>query len=448
MFTSTHRWVSDEALKFLPTQATTGGLDFVRYMGNREWLIEASGAASHVTGDARAITALQTRSVHYFQRPGTSHLGVDPTATSMSGHGGRVLVGRSESGRFRLANNLRWFSPRFEINDVGYLRQADLIANEIAIGWSEARPRGILRNWDVQVERDDHWDFGGLQTRSGYSVETGAQFTNRWRASGELRSDETVDTRALRGGPALRLGRVWSTEFSLGSDSARRVSANVSLDRSWTSDGDTAAWEYGTTLRLRPSNRILLTAAAGFTTSANDLQYVTTRSAGGTPRWLLGRIDQRVWETTLRANLTLTPELTVQIYASPFLATGRYSAFRRATDTLAASYEQRFHRFSASELVRDDAAGRYTVHETAANGGMAGASYSFGDPDFRFQEFRSNAVVRWEYKPGSSLYVVWAQGRTAEGPGWESSYSRNWSDLWQARPDNVLMVKLSYWLSR
>jgi hypothetical protein len=448
MFTSTHRWISDEALKFLPTQATTGGIDFVRFTGNREWMVALSGAASHVTGDASAISELQTRSVHYFQRPGASHLELDRTRTSMSGHGGLFQVGRSESGRFRLGNRLRWFSPGFDINDLGYLRQADLIANEMAIGWAEPKPRGIFRSYEVQVERDDHWDFGGLKTRQGTSFEAGTQFVNRWRVSGQIEFEESVDTRALRGGPALRLGDTWTTEFTLGSDSSRRVGAAVSTARSWTTEGDSDAWELSTSLKFRPTRRMQLTAAAGYTASTNDLQHVATRSAAGSPRWLLGRIEQRVWETTLRANLTLTPELTLQLYASPFAATGRYSQFRRATETLASSYEGRFHRFGAGELAKDEAAGSYRVTETGADNGAAGASYAFGDPDFRFQEFRSNVVVRWEYKPGSSLFVVWSQGRTGEAQGWEGSYRRNWTDLWQTRPDNVLMVKMTYWLSR
>jgi hypothetical protein len=448
MFTSAHRWVSDEALKFLPTQATTAGIDFVHFTGNREWMVALSGAASHVTGDTNAITALQTRSVHYFQRAGATHLGVDSTRTSLSGHGGLFQVGRSESGRVRLANRLRWFSPGFEINDLGYLRQADLIANEISVGWAEPKPHGPFRSYEFQFERDDHWDFGGLQVRRGNSIEAGGQFNNRWRVSAQAEYEQAVDTRALRGGPALRQANVWNTELTLGSDSARRIGVAVTGERSWSTEGDSDVRGLGTSLKFRPTNGMLLTATLGYTASTNDLQYVTTRVPVGTPRWLLGRIEQRVWETTLRANLTLTPELTLQLYASPFAATGRYSNFRRATDTLASAYESRFHRFGASEISRDAASGTYAVTESGLDGGIAGASYAFGDPDFRFQEFRSNVVVRWEYKPGSSLFVVWSQGRTGEGQGWDGSYRRNWTDLWQTRPDNVVMVKMTYWLSR
>ena len=172
--------------------------------------------------------------------------------------------------------------------------------------------------------------------------------------SGQVRSTSSVDTRALRGGPALRMGDTWNTELTVGSDSARRVGGALSGARMWTTEGDSDAWGLSTSLKFRPTQRH---AAHG----RGRLHRVDQRPAvrgdaaarPASPRWLLGRIEQRVWETTLRANLTMTPELTLQLYASPFAATGRYSQFRRATDTLASSYEQRFHRFGAEELSRD-----------------------------------------------------------------------------------------------
>jgi hypothetical protein len=174
----------------------------------------------------------------------------------------------------------------------------------------------------------------------------------------------------------------------------------------------------------------------------NDLQYVATATAADGPRWVLGRIDQKVWDLTFRANLGITPELTVQYYGSPFMATGRYTSFKKATQTLAPGYEDRFRRFGAAEIGYRPGSSTYQVTEAGS-----GTSYAFSNPDFRFQEFRSNLVVRWEYKPGSSLYVVWSQGRTGDGSGWNDTVRSNWSDLWRTRPDNVLLVKLSYWFS-
>ncbi|HEX9189756.1 MAG TPA: DUF5916 domain-containing protein, partial [Vicinamibacteria bacterium] len=164
MLTSTHRWVSDPGLAFLPTQATTAGLDFTRHFANRSWLVEATGVFSNVRGDRQAIAELQTSPVHYYQRPDADHLGLDLSRTSLSGHGGSVRVGRSETSRLRLLDHFHWYSPGLDLNDVGYLRQADVLANQVFLGWSELRPRGIFRSYSLQLAREDQWDFGGLPT--------------------------------------------------------------------------------------------------------------------------------------------------------------------------------------------------------------------------------------------------------------------------------------------
>jgi hypothetical protein len=442
MFTSSHRWISDPALAFLPTQATTGGVDFTRYFADRSWVLEANAAFSRVTGDAAAILALQKNAVHYYQRPDASHLGVDTRRTSLAGHGGSVRFGRSDTSRLRLLDHFHWYSPGFDLNDVGYLRQADVKANQVFLGWSEPRPRGIFREYSVQLAREDHWDFGGLHTEAATSGEASAQFANKWRVSGNVEFTQSVDTRVLRGGPALRESDSYAAEFSAGTDSSRRTSFSLSGGREKALDGGSGHWQMRGQVRLRPSNRFSLSANAGYRATVNDLQYVATASATDGTRWVLGRIEQDVWDLTFRANLAVTPELTVQYYGSPFIATGKYGSFKRASNTLAADYESRFHLLGAGEIAYREETNKYQVTEAGS-----GSAYTFTNPDFSFQEFRSNLVVRWEYKPGSSLYAVWSQGRSGLAPRWDDSVRGNWDDLWRTRPDNVLLVKLSYWFS-
>ena len=444
MITSSHRWVSDPSLAFLPTQASTGGIDFSRYFANRSWVLDASGAFSHVTGAAESIRVLQANPVHYFQRPDATHLGVDPNRTSLSGHGGTARFGRSDSSRLRLLDHFHWYSPGFDLNDVGYLRQADLIANQVFLGWSEPTPKGIFRDYSVELSREDHWDFGGLQTRASTAAEASAQFTNKWRMSGSLSYNQSVDTRGLRGGPALRGSDFYDATLGVSTDSARRTSLSFTGTREKASEGGSGAWRAQGQIRLRPSNRLSLSANLTYTRATDDLQYVATVQATDGPRWVLGRIDQEVWSLTFRVNLTVTPELTVQYYGSPFIATGLYAGFKKATRTLAHAYEDRFHRYGDSEIALDPSADRYRVAEVS---GGTQIGYSFANPDFSFRQFRSNLVTRWEYKPGSSLYIVWSQGRTGYASSWDGAFRRNWSELWRAQADNVFLVKLSYWFS-
>jgi hypothetical protein len=442
MLTSTHRWVDDASLSFLPTQATTGGIDFTRYFADRAWVLEASGVVSHVTGDPEAIRALQTNAVHYYQRPDASHLGVDPNATSLSGHGGSVRFGRSETSRLGITDHFHWYSPGLDLNEVGYLRQADVISNQVFLGWSEPTPKGPFRSYSLELAREDEWDFGGLATRAVTEIAASGEFRNKWRAEVQIDYEDVVDTRMLRGGPALRWHDYLEASLNGQTDQSRRVWASLYAEKSWARDDDSDASELGVYVNVRPSNRLSFSGSLSYDRLVDNLQYVTTAEAGDQARWVLARIDQDTWSFVFRVNLSITPDLTVQYYGSPFIGTGRYTAFKRATDTLAQANADRFHLYGPDEIAYQAEENAYRV--TEADGG---SSYSFANPDFSFRQFRSNLVARWEWKPGSSVYVVWSQGRTSHAASWNESFGDNWSELWGAEADNVFLVKLSYWFS-
>jgi hypothetical protein len=405
-------------------------------------VLEASGFFSHVQGDREAIHALQTNAVHYYQRPDADHLGVDEDATSLFGHGGSIRFGRSEHGRLRVSDHFLWYSPGLDFNDVGYLRQADFIQNEVSLGWQESVPRGIFRSYQLEASREDEWDFGGLRTRSETMVEGSSVFANKWEASVHLRHQDVVDTRMLRGGPALRWHEILTAMAYVQSDPSRRVFASAFGEYSPTRDDDTYYAEASGSLTLQLSDRLSLSGSAGYVRLLDNLQYAATAETEDGPRWVLARIDQDTWSFTFRVNVSVTPDLTIQYYGSPFIGTGRYTAFKRATNTLARPNADRFHLYGREEIAYRPDSNTYDVVE--AGGGPA---YSFSNPDFSFRQFRSNLVVRWEWKPGSSLYVVWSQGRTDSVPSWDSSLGSNWDALWRTRPDNVFLVKLSYWFS-
>ena len=441
MFTSAHRWISDPALAFLPDRALTGGVDFTQYFADRSWVLEAGAVASDVSGDPEAIRTLQTNAVHYYQRPDATHLAVKD-ATSLAGHGGSVLFGRSDKGRLRLTDHFHWYSPGLELNDLGYLRQADLIANQVFLGWNEPTPRGPFRSYSAQLSREDQWDFGGLHTKARTGLEAEATLRNKWHVSGSVTAyDSMRDTRLLRGGPAIWVSDFLTSCLTGTSDPSRRAGLSLGVCNESFRDGGSSAWTYTGTLNLRPTNRLSLTAQLVRTLGEDDLQYVATADAGDGTRWVLGRIDQDTWAVTFRVDLSLTPRLTVQYYGSPFIGTGRYAGFKKATETLASRYEDRFHRLGDDEIAYEPQDNRYQVSESG------GGSYTFANPDFSFRQFRSNLVLRWEFKPGSSLYLVWSQDRTSSIQTWDGSLGNNLDALRRTPATNVLLAKLSYWFS-
>ena len=211
-----------------------------------------------------------------------------------------MRFGRSDNSRLRLTDHFHWYSPGLDLNDVGFLRQADVIANQVFLGWSEPTPRGAFRNYSVQLAREDQWDFGGLETRSSTGIEANSEFKNKWAAHAELSYEDVVDTRMLRGGPALRWHDYYEAELSLRTDQSRRVWASPFGSYSRARDDDSTAWSLGALVNLRLSNRLSLSGSTSYEQLLDNLQYVATAEEAEATRWVLGRIDQDTWSFTFR----------------------------------------------------------------------------------------------------------------------------------------------------
>ena len=441
MFTSTHRWIEDAELGFLPADALTGGLDFARYFKNRTYVVKGQAVFSEVSGSKEAIGELQTNAVHYYQRPDASHLDVDANATSLSGHGGQLLFGRTEKGRWRFSDVFGWKSPGLDLNDIGYLRQADQLYHQAMVGFEESEPKWLFRSFGLTARRSDSWDFGGLHVEGMTSFAGHGTFTNKWQGYGAMNFVQTdVGTRLLRGGPAVARDRFFCWNLGGTTDPSRRVAFEAGVHRHHFGQQKSSLSEFFPGLTLRLSDGLTVLTELQYSHNINDLEYVATPAAADSNPYILGRINQKTLGTTFRVNLTLTPDLSVQYYGSPFISTGRYADFKRTTSPLSEKYTDRFRNLLTPEITYRPETNAYEVTEAA------GLQYSFGRPDFSFRQFRSNLVLRWEPKPGSSIYVVWSQGRTSESSVWQGSLSDNYSALWNAPSQNVFLVKLSYWL--
>jgi hypothetical protein len=295
----------------------------------------------------------------------------------------------------------------------------------------------------VELEREDGWDFGGLQTEGGTGLAGNATFQNKWGLNGSLRFVDTlVDTRLLWGGPAMRLSPYVHMSVSGRTDPSRRVQVSAGAHAHRYRDGASSMFDVFPGIRLRVTSRVSVSANYEYGHHVNDLQYVDTPETVEGARYVLGNIDQTTHTLTLRLNLSLTPDLTVQYYGSPFVSSGSYSAFKKATDTLASSYDDRFHAYGPEEIAFVPGDNSYLVREEGT-----GVRYSFANPDFSFRQFRSNLVVRWEYSPGSALYVVWSQGRTSESDLYDNSLGEHFDALWDSAARNVFLVKLQHWFS-
>jgi hypothetical protein len=445
MLTSVVRDIEDEHLEFLRRKAWTGGFDLRHEFHDRDFRIEARLFGSYLRGSPESIALAQRSSARYFQRPDNGHAQYDPTRTTLGGHAGSLLLTRTgHNSRLMSQTGFAWRTPGFEINDLGYMRRADEINQFTWIGYSIRNPFSIFNSWQLNGNQWLDWDCGGSLLRRAVNINNNASFRNRisyyWGLS---RHFAQLSNTELRGGPASRWPGRWVFNVQFNSDGRRALHGGLG---SGFIKGDERSRDYAygwTSLTYRPSNAVNLTLEPTFERDINRNQYVDARTFEEQDRYLFGSLDQRTLSLVFRLDYCVTPNLTLQYYAAPFVSAGRYRDFKRITDPRAERYADRSHVFPAGEIVRDASAGEYAVDED----GDGTTDYTFGDPDFNAREFRSNLVARWEYAPGSTLFLVWSQGRSSFRGTGEFDLTGDMGGLFAAHPDDVFLIKFNKWLS-
>jgi hypothetical protein len=438
--TAVNRDLEDEHLDYLHKSAYTGGLDFSHKWKNKEWLFTIKGIFSHVKGDKEAILDTQESSLRYYQRPDADYLTLDPNRTSLTGHGGDIAFGKVGGGRWRFVTALTWRSPGLELNDVGYLRSADRIWQVVWIAYQVTEPFSIFRNFFSEVNQWHCWNFGGESLFGGYNMSFNADFKNYWGiGAGINRNHRGLDTSALRGGPALKFPGGISQWFFLSSDGRKKLRFHISNGNYWGDLDASRSIRYSGGITYRPSDALLLSLRPSFRTSRRELQYVETVETDTQDRYVFAHLEQKTVALTVRLNYSITPDLSIQFYGQPFISSGKYTDFKYITDSRAKVFEDRYQLYKEDEISYDPDEEYFNVLEED------GKSYGFEDPNFNFLQFRSNLVVRWEYTPGSTVYLVWSQGRTdVLNNGGDFEFRDGMRDLFHVPPHNVFLIKFTY----
>jgi hypothetical protein len=441
MLTAVNRSLGEEHLSSLVRNAYTGGFDFEQYFRNREYYLRGSLQYSRTEGAEEAITALQRSPVHYFQRDGAPHVAVDSSRTHLQGSSGNLQVGRGGGKKFVFRSVFQWTSPGFDLNDMGYLETADYQSANGYAGYVEHRPRGVFRNYDVYAFYRFYWDYGGRYTFGRAGLESTMSFTNKWYLYlCGFYDPRTVESGMLRGGPPVLVNPRWGTDMSIGSDQSESLwlkayHGTVLGSRRYAQ----FAWIEA---NYRPIPNMGLSARLNYSYWDKGLEYAGSQDlASGGKVYLMSAFEQHTAALTLRVDYSLTPDLSIQFYGNPFLSSGKYREFKRATDTMDKAYDNRFRLLGEEVLSYRPSDNKYVVSETN------GDRYEFANPDFSFREFRFNLVVRWEYHPNSIVYLVWSQSRSGSAEEYIPSFGQNTKALFGYSPDNALMIKLNYWFS-
>lgn len=439
MITSTNRWTDALTKDSFHKDAYTGGVDFTQYFKKKEWMFNVNAAFSQVLGTKEAIANTQESSARYFQRPDNNYVNYDTTRTSLMGSGGRMQIIR-EKGHWSHLAVLLWKTPGFELNDMGYLRQADQL---FAMYWGQYRvwePKGFYRSWNLGGDYYNTWDFGGNLLGHGLELNANLSLKNFWNlwAHANLNTNG-ISNSMLRGGPRMRSQGNSQIQANINSDGRKKLSAwaYASYSKGFEQSSKRYSVEAGFT--YKPINTLTLSVNPGYNKSYSELQYIGVEDYNGVDRYLFASIDQKVLSASIRINFNLTPDLTLQYWGQPFIASGKYKDYKVIESPMNSNYRDRFHVFNSSQIsgLID---GNFNIDEN-----MDGTTdYSIENPNFNVQEFLSNLVIRWEYNPGSSVYLVWNQTRHNSIDNGDINVGDNLNELFSDKAHNVFLIKFSY----
>jgi hypothetical protein len=427
-----------------PHDAVAVGVDGRHRFGRGAYEVSGFALGSRISGSARGLAAVLHGPGHFAQRPGAAYLHDDTTRTSATGGVAQLRLARVGGEHWRWSLSAHAITPRFDVNAIGFQHNADWLLTTGSLMYHEYHPRW-LHSWSVGLDEIGvGWDFGGERRAALASVSASAALPNYWTVTLGARHElSALSTEILRGGPALLLPPRTSVSAAITSDSRSTTSLSLSAN-GWTEPATHgSAFTLAPSLVMRVSDRARFAVGPKWSHTVNGWQYVGRVTALGAPREILARLRQETASLTARAIYAFSPGLTLELYAQPFVSAGRYDAFKRVVAPRASRAEQRVAPFAPEQMTYDAATRRYAVD---VNGDGA-SDASFADPAFNAKELNANAVLRWQFRPGSTLFVVWSQQRSAQVVDGSFALSRDAGRLFRVPATNTLLVKLSYWLS-
>jgi hypothetical protein len=444
ILTAVNRDINTQALDYLHRSAYTAGIDFQHSWKERTWYVAGNAEVSQVSGKPRAILNTQTSSARYFQRPDSRSRSVDSSLTCLGGYGSTIKFGKNSKKRLQFETSMTVRSPGLEFNDIGYMRYSDVIHQGTWIAYYIRNPFAIFNNFHLNTNHWMYWNFSGQFISANENINFNTQFKNRWRLNGQFnRMSENVNVTLLRGGPSFISPGEQNFSLFLTTDESKKIAAGIGNFHAGGDSRSGTVHEYWANIFIKPSEKISLSLHPNFNITNQELQYVTTAGTSTDPVYLFGRLDQRTAAMTFRISYTFNPELSVEYYGQPFISAGRYLDIKKITDPDAGKFRERFHTFTQDEITYIPLSNRYSIDESKDGT----EDFSMANPDFNFRQFRSNLVLKWEYQPGSTLYLVWSQGRTGSVEDGTFSYGNDMKDLFRLRPHNVFLLKFSYWFS-
>jgi hypothetical protein len=460
MATSVYRDLSDPLLKSeLNSHSEALGFDWNARWKNRSYSWVGNLALTNNTGTPSAIQLLQNSSARYFQRPDRQSGGngflsdrYDPNATSLRGLGGYSRIAK-EGGKWLFESAVNWRTPGFEANDLAFNTRADYFWMNTNLALSLSRPTKWYRNYFLILGSQRQYNFDGDRTDTQFHTGAFGQLLNYWQLNFfAIRRTDTYDDALLRGGPVVRRPGFWFYNVNLQTDSRKRIS--LTLNPSF------ARGDFGNTdpslrvgMNIRAASNVSLSVSPSYNHNTSSVQYVTavadpTATAFYGTRYIMSNLLQKTVGFDTRMNITFTPTLTFELFAQPFISSVHYTRFKEFAAPRSGALRV-FGQDVGTITRQNDADGRASTYTIDPDGAGPAAPITFDNPDFNFRSLRGNAVLRWEYRPGSTLFFVWTRSSqdVASRVG-DFDFSRDADRLFGAKANNIFLVKANFWLNR
>ena len=455
--TSVDRRIENTGLaQLLPRSAQTAGADVDAYWAQHAFHFYAAVSASRVAGDSNAISRVERSSARYLQRPdrGVVHDGLftdsyDPLATSLGGYGSIARFAK-DGGNWTGDLNAAAMSPGYETNDLGFMQRTDFRWLNGTIGRQYTTPTRWYQNLTAMVGGEQYWNYEGDVTQRDFTTLLSTTLSSYWNVLALVeRNAAAIADKLLRGGPAVVTPGTNIALLEVGSDTRRAVVLNFNTTVTRDDDGAFST-NWSPSFTFNPASNVQITAGPGYNTAVTTTQFVTsiadtTAHAFFGNRYVFSRLDQRQLSMTLRAGVTFTPSLSLDLFAQPLIASGHYSNFEEFARPRA---QQRivYGRDAGTSTPVLDNTGNVTGYRIDPDGAGPAAPFTVDNPDFNFRSLRGTGVLRWEWRPGSTAYLVWTQTRSGTAPVGDLEFGRDRSALFAAPADNIFVLKISYWL--
>jgi hypothetical protein len=427
MFTGVERDLDPLTESLMPRRAMAGGFSTQHQSSDGQYWARLWVAGTSVRGSAPAMARVQLSSVHSLQRP-DDELPLDTTRTALAGAAAQVWLGKT-GGATRFGMSYRHLTPGFDPTDIGYINESDHRSLTADVGLVSTRATSWYRNASISLVSISWWKTSDRVDQLLWlntNVELPSQWTVAIRANAAQLGGIVCAQKCMRGGPAVRKDPLGSATVQVTGDPRKRLIPDVTVF--WQADdgGRSRAARLVPALSWRPASNLQLASSIVVEQLRNVTQFYRRYGSpsSDTTHHTIARLEQSTRSLTTRVSYAATSRLSVDWYAQPFLSRGTYTDIRELADPRARNYSQRFRPFSPPAAA------------TAPRG-------------VTFQQFRSNLVTRWDYRPGSVLYVVWSHGRDvfSNEPG-QVSLSRDARELFDLHPNNTLAIKASYWYGR